>query len=799
MAAVPVEKYKYVPYSATQQPLPSNTSVSPPANGTSSPSPSPNSHIAPKPKPKQRMNYQPVELTETPSADESTNSISQVSSRKLPPPVPKKPKNVPSKKPPAPLPSRAVPSSDFSANRIEKPPMLLPPDVTDSADSAQESIPPTPTAEVVGKKVSPQTLPRPKTSATAPHSERERRNTESDIQSLKQPPELPDRIANCFTKKSSSLDSEVGPTLLQPPRKNSQSALTPADLDWHPTGETMTLSGLADTHSSRFPLKIHLLDGYYGQTARFTLSSSDMFDIHYSKRTQVVSVRDSLGTDYSIPLNSAIQFGIVYNMVTSKSQPPPQTAFGTVQDLLSLDHLPNVVCATASWGKPGTKEGKMSVEEGEILFLKGVYKPKLRNKRALKCYSLKTQGRKLLPEECEGNFSVDPRDTKLHVFEFASKLKGVFPCKAMMFLYQGSSFDSPVFRNVPKSLFKKPISVIKVTTEISLTATSVVKPTPPPRGDRDKSPSDQEDSTVTPKKPLPIEIPLDSHLADIEVEILEAPNEDETEKLYMNTQEVLKKMNKEPYMILLDKGSDSINDTQSLFYMQVRKDKPDIGVAYVTSQAIRDRLDAQPYSTANVPNSASKKLTHGDKLPATIMEDEGNASDSSDEHMYEPIDDDVWGRKLSSPAIQQLSPQNIPHFPPTHPQTKYPSPHNPIPFSPSQVSPLHAQGHFSLSGHMVEEQYDIPTTSPSFTLSPPQTQTMVSPPTMFQPLQVPPAFQGNPYVHMIPTASVEESPSTPVAPSTVAANKTFLKAMSVADVSGFICKLVGSYVCLLQQ
>ena len=781
MAAFPGEKYKYVPYSTTQQQAPSNTSVSPPNNGTSFPSPSQSSNIAPKPKPKQRKNYQPVELTETPSADEST------SSRKLPPAVPKKPKNVPSKKPPAPLPSKEknpvpVPSTEFSAQKIEKP-LMLPPDVTDSADSAQESIPVTPgsTGETGGKKVSPQTLPRPKTSVTAPLSERERRNTESDIRGLKQPPELPDRIEQCFTK-SLSLDSEGSPTLLQPPRMNSQSALTPADLDWHQTGETMTLSELADSHSSRFPLKIHLLDGYYGQTARFTLSSSDMFDIHYSKRTQVVSVRDSLGTDYSIPLNSAIQFGVVYNMVISKSQPPPQTLFGTVQDLLSLDHLPNVVCATASWGKPGTK---MSVEEGEILFLKGVYKPKLRNKRALKCYSLKTEARKLLPEECGGNFSVDPRDTKLHVYEFVSKLKAVFPCKAMMFLYYGSSFDSPVFRNVPKSLFKKPISVIKVTTEVSLTATSVVKPTPS-RGDRDKSPGDQEDSTVTSKKPLPIEIPLDSHLADIEVEILEAPNEDETEKLYMNTQAVLQKMNKEPYMILLDKGSDSINDTQSLFYMRVRNDKPDIGVAYVTSQAIRDRLNAHPYSSAN---SASKMLANGDKVPATIMEDEGNASDSSDEHMYEPIDEEVWGRKPPSAAIQQLSPHNIPHFSPTHPHTMYPgpSPHNPVPFSPSQVSPLHTQGPFSVSGHVVEEQYDIPTTSPSLpTLSPLQTQTLVSPPTMFH---VPIAPQGNSYVHMIPTASMEESPATsgtPVAPSTVAANKAFLKAMSVADVSGVI-------------
>ena len=779
MAYTPVEKFQYVPFSTSQQPSPD----APPTASNNTPSP------LPKPKPRSR-NYQKVNIPR--------DAASELPPPSFKPAVPKKPQNYSSvsRKPPVPLPSDtpAAPGEKGPAplpdcEEVEslpgsgKPPMALPP---------AEGITGTVNVKAVAKMLSSQTLPRKMevedSEPTPPtHSQHSRRRSDNDLQPLDEnslPPVIPDRINCCF-------DSSKINAIPTGPRKRvtSVSAATPQDLNWQPTGESMTLFQLADAHSSRFPLKIHLLDGYYGQTARFTLSSSDIFDVHFAKRTQVVSVRDSVGTDYSIPLNSAVEFGIIFQQRMLEEK-PPQLSFKTVEELLSLDNLPKVVCATTKWGKPSTKA---SVEENELLLVKGIYKPPLRNKRALKCYSLKTDTRKLLPEECEGNFSVDPKHTKLHVYEFAVKLKAMLPCRAMMFLCADNLQDSPVFRSVPKSLFKKPISIMKVTTEISLTATSVSI-----KQNLSADPSaDHVDFTGKPiKTALPMEIPLDSHLGDIEVEILKPPNKAETEKLYMNTRELLEKVNKEPYMFLVDKGSDRINDAQSLFYMQIRPEKSDLGVAVETSETIYERMEADgtaATSSASSGTSSASSTAPRRQAKVTIREEDGNLSDSSDEHMYEMIDDEIR-RMYPSPALQQLAPSS-PHFSPPHQHAFHPASYDPVAFSLAHNHPAFSlprqSGPFSATAHLLNESYDqyaLPTSLP-FAQSVPLT------PSPF--LSPSPALSTS-YVHMVPTASVAaDTAATRVPPEVKMANQNFLRNMPVAMVSVLLCKLLWAalYLC----
>ena len=709
MAYTPAEKFHYVPYSMKQQSLIDNL---PSGNYDDVDKPKP------KPQPKPRKNYQTTELITSPATSDPQPPAS----------VPKKPANLSSVSPgkaPPPLPSAA--------------------DIPLSASGTVD-------VKAVVKKLSSQTLPRKETAVSEQATpQKSRRKSDNDIQPLTKgnaPPTLPKRIDKCFVKHT-SLDSE--------PHKRVQTVSSQAvpptldELNWHPTGESMTLSQLASTHSSRFPLRIHLLDGYYGQTTHFTLSSSDIFDIHFTKHTQVVSVRDSMGVDYSVPLNSAIQFGIIRKQ--KPTDQPPQMMFSTVQDLLSLDPLPEVVCATSKWDSPSAKP-QTTVEENELLLVKGIYKSPLRSKRSLKCYSLNTESKKLLPEECEGNFSVSPDCTKLHVYEFAVKFKALLPCKAMMFLCAETSYDSPVFHSVPKSLFKKPINVVCVTSEVSLTATTVTgKPSPTldPKInhiDFDRNPM---------KSALPLEIPLDSHLGDIDVEILKAPNSAETEKLYINTQELLENANKTPYMILLDKGSDRINDTQSLFYMQVRPEKSQLGVAYETSSAVYERMDTA--STTTATPTPSKRTSAATRKPAKVLVDivEDNESDSSDEHTYEMLDEDDF-RNYRSPAVQQLAPTSPPHH--------SLSPDNPF-------SPLQQRTPTPMADLAHTNQYAVP--------SDPSTIPDQSPHSAPSPYS---------YVHMIPPASVPRDVSKQVSLETKATNRKFLKGMSISKVSGLLCQLL---------
>ena len=714
MAAQQAEQFHYVPYSAQKQSSTEGEAPDAPLTG-------------PTPQPKPRKNYQLVQPKSPPPA---TNS--GPSPQKQPPPVPKKPTN-------------------YSPVTLKRAPPPLPSPVP--AEGGKVDV------KALALKLSAEKMAKiPEESAASP-------------QEGQPQPVLPQRIKTCYEKQQSA---DSAPTAPPKPRERSKTlsslpAPTPGDLNWFPTGESMTLAELASKHSSRFPLRIYLLDGYYGHTSRFTLSSSDIFDIHFAKRTQVLSVRDSVGTDYSIPLNSAIQFGIIYGRMLPKSAEKPAMVYNTVADLLTLDPLPQVVCATAGWTKQSDKENKVGVEKDELLLVKGVFKSRLRGKKALKCFSLKTQTKKLLPEECEGVFSINPEATKMHVYEFALKFKALFPCKAMMFLSMDKKDDDSVFRSVPKGLLQKPISVLKMMSEVSLTATSV--------SSRQSSPLDPKVPRVDfQNKPiksvLKMEIPLDSHLGDIEAEILEAPSEAETEALYMNTKELLQKANKEPYMILLDKGSDRINDTQSMLYMQVRTENSDLGVTYETSETIYEKMDVSTDGGSSeasggyaLPRSFDRKAATTGKIPLKVemevLPEEGDMSDSSSDHEYEDLDKTLLSVSLSSPAARQLAPISPPHFP---------------------TSPVH----YLPPPQMQHQKFYLPE-NPA-----PQTSrystSLPLPPTQLHPPKQTPATS---YVQMVPPSSVPEKAATHVSTETKRANMDFLDTMSAPEVRGCLCTLCG--------
>jgi hypothetical protein len=668
---------------------------------------------APKPKPRTK-NYQYVEPKQL-SSDPSSN--------KSPPLVPKKPSN-------------------YTPVSLHKAPPLLP-----VAEGGKVDV------KALAEKLSSETIIKKVSDEATPPTSQGGRNIEDPL--------VPRRIRSCYEKQPSadSVVVTVPPKL--GPRVQSESSMpapTPVDLNWLPTGESLTLTELARAHSSRFPLRIYLLDGYYGQTSRFTLSSSDIFDIHFAKRTQVLSVRDSVGTDYSIPLNSAIQFGIIYGYMLPKSAKKPVMHYDTVQELLALDPLPSIVCATASWAKPSDKENKVGVERNELLLVKGIFKSRLRGKKALKCYSLKTQTKKLLPEECEGKFTINPEAVKLHVYEFAAKFKTLFPCKAMMFLCSDKK-DDAVFRSIPKSLLLKPISVLKMMSEVSLAATSVSNQRSPPLDP--KIPRvDFKNKPI--KSALTMEIPLDSHLGDIEAEILQAPSKAETEVLYMNTKELLQKANKEPYMILLDKGSDRINDTQSVLYMQVRSENCDLGVTYETSEAVYERLDLSKRSQDSaaayaVPeNRGTKTGKSSAKVAMEILEEDEGDSDSSAEHYYEDLDKALNSLSLS-PAAQQLAPAAPSHFSPS-PISLFPSQHLPPP-------------------EMQHKKLYLPENAGSQS-----SYYSSSVPTSATQLQLPHQIQSTSYVHMVPPSSVPGKSSTHVPRETKMANRDFLQNMSTEQV-----------------
>lgn len=163
------------------------------------------------------------------------------------------------------------------------------------------------------------------------------------------------------------------------------------DLTPRKTSASITLKDLADYHFPKFPLRVQFLEGYMSNhVPHLTFSTADIYNIHLLKRQEVVVAKDSLGHQYNIPLNTAIQFGLlpsnkVLQACGNNSQGSNVLKFDKVSDIMAMKVLPAVICATKSIR--GGEKG--CVEAGEILVIDKVSKHKKKKvlKLSLMCMS----------------------------------------------------------------------------------------------------------------------------------------------------------------------------------------------------------------------------------------------------------------------------------------------------------------------------------------------------------------------------------------------------------------------------
>ena len=81
--------------------------------------------------------------------------------------------------------------------------------------------------------------------------------------------------------------------------------------------EPLTLKELVERCSGRLPVRVQVLVGYSSGRPHGTLSAADIYNVHFIKHQQVMSIRNSQGNRYSIP--SSIQFGLLYTALSSTS------------------------------------------------------------------------------------------------------------------------------------------------------------------------------------------------------------------------------------------------------------------------------------------------------------------------------------------------------------------------------------------------------------------------------------------------------------------------------------------------
>ena len=101
-----------------------------------------------------------------------------------------------------------------------------------------------------------------------------------------------------------------------------------------------------------------------------------------------MSIQDAGGTRIALPINSAVQFGIVYNPVGDIKQASKGYSFKTIGELADYPHPPKIVKSTKKYS---SGDPKSSVESNEILVIKTIGRTGVSRKQCVKVHSMLTR------------------------------------------------------------------------------------------------------------------------------------------------------------------------------------------------------------------------------------------------------------------------------------------------------------------------------------------------------------------------------------------------------------------------
>ena len=300
------------------------------------------------------------------------------------------------------------------------------------------------------------------------------------------------------------------------------------------TQQDLTLLELAQKPPSIFPVQVELINGYCSQTSKFSLMAEQRLNIHFVKHTDVITVRDAMGVEYLVPLNSAVKFGILFD---AESEAMPQTSsqtYAKVGDILALSKVPRVICAQ----RDVVKKRKVYVAKGQICIVKGV------GRSTLRCFSLPQYEDIELGEDFKGHFTADAEKTKLYLSDIVQHLPNAFPCMAKIYpnhqiTSKRSEMQSGAIVNICGS------AVLS-----SLIASNV-----------------GPDSNAS--QPL-LNIPMDDALSSLAVRMIPALGLEEAQQLHQSTQLLKSKFDPSKFIMLKDASNDEVFELQNLLFQVVR-------------------------------------------------------------------------------------------------------------------------------------------------------------------------------------------------------------------------------------
>ena len=303
----------------------------------------------------------------------------------------------------------------------------------------------------------------------------------------------------------------------------------------------LSLTEFVEQFSDRLPLSIQVQTGYLGDSSRVTLSAFDRLNVHFVKHTTVVNASVS-SVHFSIPTNSALEFSLLYNPNNNVDEALEGFTFKTVADLIKSKNLPRFVCCTKAW-----KNEKCTINNRELLIIRGKCAPQRTTgtQEAIVVHSITSSTQKILPLDCEGQFTTKPNCLHLYLPEYIAHVSNLFPCEVC--IYTQKADIKRHTQAMPQHFIASVITLMKTSTETTLLASPVLP--------------DPEFIDTT------MEIPID--IPEVKISVIESKDIQQT--LNKSACSVLQRYNPKHVQFMKDANTEENYSIQSQLYSCIRE------------------------------------------------------------------------------------------------------------------------------------------------------------------------------------------------------------------------------------
>ena len=222
--------------------------------------------------------------------------------------------------------------------------------------------------------------------------------------------------------------------------------------------EPISLSEVVEKHSQDLPIVVQIKRSLYGVCDTISLVEGELLNLHFLKETKCIQVSATSGKQFSIPIDSTIQFSPVHEVSGNLDITKQESIFSSLEELILSKPLPPAVCVMEQYGDASTH-----VAVGDILVPKTV-KRKTFSDRYLECYNTKTSEEVVLSGKSKIKFSTNPTLLKLYLPEFIHHIK--LPQKAAVTFSDEHQEDA-----LGRTFRDQLCTIVSMQTELSFIAT----------------------------------------------------------------------------------------------------------------------------------------------------------------------------------------------------------------------------------------------------------------------------------------------------------------------------------------